>query len=207
MNSILHERQTSAKCAFSERKPYPGWMPCTSATSAAEIIRGILRYDSPAGAGPMQIAWSASLTYDALRSASENVTTDSMPSSLQARITRRAISPRLAIRMRWNIQTSDSREALKHANNPKKPPSWFFVFFVLSCLIRPDQEQWLVEFHDLPVGDQHLGDCAPDFRVNLVKVLHRLDDAHHALFVDVRPHRNIRGRVGRRRRIKRPHHR
>ncbi len=38
MNSILHERQTSAKCAFSDRNPYPGWIASTSAISAAEMI-------------------------------------------------------------------------------------------------------------------------------------------------------------------------
>ena len=43
MNSILHERQTSAKWEFSLRKPYPGWMASTSAISAAEMIDGMSR--------------------------------------------------------------------------------------------------------------------------------------------------------------------
>ena len=33
----------SAKSAFSERKPYPGWMASESVTSAAEMIAGTFR--------------------------------------------------------------------------------------------------------------------------------------------------------------------
>ncbi len=33
----------SAKSAFSERKPYPGWMATESVTSAALMIAGMLR--------------------------------------------------------------------------------------------------------------------------------------------------------------------
>src|SRR5262245_22053590 len=52
----------------------------------------------------MQIASSARERYGAPRSASLYTATTSIPRSRQARITRRAISPRLATRMRWNIQ-------------------------------------------------------------------------------------------------------
>ena len=33
----------SAKSAFSERKPYPGWIPTESVTSAALMMAGMLR--------------------------------------------------------------------------------------------------------------------------------------------------------------------
>ena len=54
----------------------------------------------------MQTLSSASRTCMASASAVECTTTVSMPSSLQARSTRRAISPRLAIRIFWNIARS-----------------------------------------------------------------------------------------------------
>src|SRR2546421_2006486 len=66
--------------------------------SAADKIAGIFRYESRAGAGPMQTASSARCTGRLCPSASLYTTTDWMPSSRQARITRSAISPRLAMR-------------------------------------------------------------------------------------------------------------
>ena len=47
----------------------------------------------------MQMAWSARATCRLSRSASEYTATVEMPISLQARMTRMAISPRLAIRI------------------------------------------------------------------------------------------------------------
>src|SRR5260370_34464922 len=72
-------------------------------TSAADSIAGIFRYDSLLGGGPMQIDWAAKRTCSELLSAVECTATVSIPSSRAARMTRRAISPRLAIRMRWNM--------------------------------------------------------------------------------------------------------
>src|SRR5262245_26307958 len=60
----------------------------------------------------MQIFSSARFRYDASRSASLKTATTSTPRSRQARMTRKAISPRLATRMRWNIvrlQIADCR--------------------------------------------------------------------------------------------------
>src|SRR5687767_1202401 len=62
------------------------------------MIRGILRYDSRLDAGPMQTSSSANRTCSDSRSASEYTATVWMPSSRQARMTRSAISPRLATR-------------------------------------------------------------------------------------------------------------
>src|SRR5262249_22213521 len=54
----------------------------------------------------MCTASSAKRTTAASASAVEDTATDLTPSSLQARATRRAISPRLAIRIFWNTMTS-----------------------------------------------------------------------------------------------------
>src|SRR6478672_5960901 len=77
--------------------------------SAAAMIRGILRYESRAGAGPMQTSSSAKRTCSDSRSASEYTATVSTPSSRQARMTRSAISPRLAIRTFLNMERSGAR--------------------------------------------------------------------------------------------------
>src|SRR5260370_18433694 len=51
----------------------------------------------------MPTASSANRTCSEFRSASEYTATVGIPSSLQAQMTRRAISPRLATRIFWNI--------------------------------------------------------------------------------------------------------
>ena len=43
MNLMLHDSHCSANFAFSERKPYPGWIASTSAISAALMIRSARR--------------------------------------------------------------------------------------------------------------------------------------------------------------------
>src|SRR5258708_8755957 len=53
--------------------------------------------------GPMHTAWSAKRTCRPWASASEYTATVLTPSSLQAQMTRRAISPRFAIRIFLNI--------------------------------------------------------------------------------------------------------
>ena len=58
----------------------------------------MFKYESLDNLGPMQYASSANFTCSASASASEYTATDLMPSSLQARTIRTAISPRLAIK-------------------------------------------------------------------------------------------------------------
>src|SRR5438309_470705 len=60
------------------------------------------RYDSAAGGGPIGTATWAARTWGESRSASEYTATASAPSSWQARMIRRAISPRLATSTRLN---------------------------------------------------------------------------------------------------------
>ena len=94
----------SAKSAFSDKNPYPGWMASAPVISAAEIIAGLFRYESDERAGPMQTASSARRTCIALASASECTATVLMPISLQALWILKAISPRLAIKTFSNIR-------------------------------------------------------------------------------------------------------
>ena len=96
----------SAKSAFSDRKPYPGWIATAPVTSAAAIIEGTFRYDSFAAGLPIQIVSSASLTCFRSRSAVECTATVLIPSSLHARRMRSAISPRLAMTILSNIAGS-----------------------------------------------------------------------------------------------------
>src|SRR5215210_3919070 len=86
------------------------------------MIRGIFRYESRAGAGPMQTSSSAKRTCSDSRSASEYTATVCTPSSRQARMTRSAISPRLAIRTFLNMHAPracppavGNRDELYHA--------------------------------------------------------------------------------------------
>src|SRR5262249_2451420 len=99
--------------------------------------------------GPMHTAWSAKRTCRLSRSASESTATVLMPSSLQAHITRSAISPRLAIRIFLNM------------SGKLAPQS-----------VGADREQRVPELHGLPVllVDSH--DLAGHFGLDLVHQLH-----------------------------------
>src|SRR5512144_2725016 len=96
----------------------------------------------------MQIASSAKRTWSDSASAVECTATVESPSSLHARMTRRAISPRLAMRTFLNMR-----------------------------LAGDDAEEGLAELHRRRVLDEDLGDGAVRLRLDLVHELHRLDDA------------------------------
>src|SRR5438477_3070102 len=106
------------------------------------------RYDRRPGGGPMQTFSSAKRTWRASVSAVECTATERRPMSRQARITRSAISPRLAIRTFLNTVGS-------------------------SGLL--DAEQGLPVFDVGAVLDQDLEDLAFQIRLDLVHQLHRLD--------------------------------
>src|SRR5215475_14181208 len=106
----------------------------------------------------MHTASSAKRTWSAVASAVECTATVRTPSSRQARMTRRAISPRLAMRIFLNI--SD----------------------------RLDAEQRLPELHRLPVLDQDLGDLPRLVGLDLVHQLHRLNDAEDLALLHHRAH-------------------
>src|SRR5207247_11042677 len=95
----------------------------------------------------MQTSSSANLTWSDSASASEWTATVAIPSSRQAHMIRRAISPRFAIRIFLNT-------ALR------------------SRFAGADAEKNLSIFHGLPVGDHDLLDRAVDVGFVLVHTLH-----------------------------------
>src|ERR687889_507532 len=103
----------------------------------------------------MQTLSSARRTCMASASAVECTATVAMPSSLAARRTRRAISPRLAMRILSNIRFSAS-------------------------LQRPllDDEKGLAVFHRRAVFDEDRRHRAAAGRDDLVEGLHGLDEEH-----------------------------
>src|SRR6185436_13406649 len=97
--------------------------------------------------GPMHTASSANLTCSDSESAVENTATVLMPSSRAARITRSAISPRLATRIFLNMG------------------------------LRLDLEECVAVLDRLAVVDEHRNHSAVDLGLDLVHQLHRFDDA------------------------------
>src|ERR1043165_9600969 len=123
---------------------------------------------------------SASRTCIASASAVEWTATVGMPSSLQARSTRSAISPRLAIRILSNMTIRRTRARLSF-----------------------DDHQRLAELDGLGVLEQDLADHAGARRWDLVESLHRFDDQervaglHLASDVDERFRARLRRAIGR----------
>src|SRR5688500_165418 len=99
-----------------------------------------------------------------------------MPSSRQARMILRAISPRFAIRMRENMER----------------------------LLLLDEEERLAELHGLAVLDQDLLDHPAYLRLDLVHDLHGFDDADHLLGADLVAGVDERVGVGLGRAVERP---
>src|SRR5690606_32076125 len=106
MNTSPAAATASAKSAFSDRNPYPGWIACAPARKATSMIASPRRYDSCGVGPPMAYPSSASRTCCASASAEENTATVDIPIRRQVRITRQAISPRLAISTFSNIWSS-----------------------------------------------------------------------------------------------------
>ena len=101
----------------------------------------------------MHTASSAKRTWRLSASAVEYTATVLMPISLQVRITRRAISPRLAIRIFLNMVRIDAGL-----------PSGRF-----------HEEERLVVFDRTVVVDQNLHDPSGDFTLDFIEQLHGLD--------------------------------
>src|SRR5207302_2832043 len=85
-----------AAAAFSANIPYPGWIASAPACRATSRMRGRFRYESAIFGPPTSWTSSASSVWGAPWSAREAMATVRTPSSRQARMTRTAISPRLA---------------------------------------------------------------------------------------------------------------
>src|SRR5215467_5562592 len=106
----------------------------------------------------MQMSSSANLTCSESASAVEYTATVWIPSSRHAQMMRRAISPRLAIRIFLNMDGPGARSCGRGF---------------------PDLEQRLPVFDRLSVRHQRLEDLSVAVRFDLVHQLHRLDDAQH----------------------------
>src|SRR3954453_8357369 len=91
------------------------------------MIAGTFRWLARAAAGPMQTFSSAKRTCSTSVSALECTATERMPASRQARMTRRAISPRLSIKTFFN-----TRQLRLH-----EPEELLAVFDVLAVLDQP----------------------------------------------------------------------
>src|SRR6476620_3213286 len=116
-----------------------------------------------------------------------------MPSSLQARMIRRAISPRLAIRIFLNI-------ARRSTSSPTEDPA-------LAALYLFDTKKCLAELHRLSILRQDLGNDARALGLDLVHHLHGLDDADHGVRSDLLACADVGRSIRRRRRVERAHHR
>src|ERR687894_1066790 len=81
--------------------------------SAAAMMLGIRRYEFRLGGGPIQTSSSANRTWSDSRSASLYTATVWTPSSRHARMTRRAISPRLAINTFLNNEPPRDRRGYR----------------------------------------------------------------------------------------------
>src|SRR5712691_6179723 len=94
-----------------------------------------------------------------------------MPSSLQARITRNAISPRLAIRTFSNMNGGARPPAAPHRYPGDSRAS-------------THTEKDLTELHRLAVFGHHFGDDTARFCFDFVHHFHRLDNTNYRLFSD-----------------------
>src|SRR6478672_8183638 len=123
----------------------------------------------------MQTLSSASRTCIASASAVECTATVAMPSSLHARRTRRAISPRLAIRILSNILPCEQQDAERTANS-----QWRSVdsthYSPLPVAISLNDNQRFAEFDRLAVLDENLRHRARPRRRDLVHRLHGFND-------------------------------
>src|SRR5262245_53245143 len=131
----------------------------------------------------MHTAWSAKRTWRLFRSASEYTATVLRPSSLHAHMTRRAISPRLAIRTFLNIRLRAPGERPSGSN----------------------AEERLAVLDGMPVLVMDPDDLAGGLGLDLVHELHGFDDAQHLAHPDAVAHLDERRGVGVGRPVEGPH--
>src|ERR1700704_3410028 len=147
----------------------------------------------------MQTLSSARRTCMASASAVECTATVAMPSSLHARSTRRAISPRLAMRILSNMWSWVASSEWRVANGGSEPYSLFATRH--SPLLNDYQR--LAEFDRLAVLDENLRHCAGTRRGYLVHCFHRFDNQqglprrHLAADLDERLGAGLRRPIGR----------
>src|SRR5215471_547000 len=163
----------------------------------------------------MQMASSAKRTCSECRSASEYTATVRMPSSLQAQITRSAISPRLAIKtfrniFSWTYSTSffeGARLQPCHRSQKYRGLSAPEDRSYSSFSVRTHRKELLAVFHGLAALDKTFHNLARCIGFDLVHQLHRLDDAEHLPLLHLITHLHKSRCAGRRRLIKSSHNR
>src|SRR5262245_43763408 len=104
-----------------------------------------------------------------------------MPSSLQAQMTRKAISPRFAIRIFLNMSSRGLAESGRE--------------LVVSASSGTDREEGISVLHRLPALLMDLDDLPGDLRLDLVHELHGFDDAQHLPHVHVVSQVDVGGRL------------
>src|ERR1700685_2287244 len=118
-----------------------------------------------------------------------------IPSSLQAQMTRRAISPRLAM------------SSLRNIGSIQGPciRTVVVTFTMQKELMQPESEEWLAVLHWLAVGDQTLDNLPGRIGFDLVYQLHGFDDAQDLTVLDLVPDLDKSSGAGRRRLVERAH--
>src|SRR2546426_7487792 len=152
-----------------------------------------------------------------------------MPSSRHARMTRTAISPRLAMRSLRNTSTSlpclpglpsptagsnspahdwlEGREGVTESVQTRQTRKARQARETILGSGDIHEHQRLSVFDRGGIFDQNADDAAADLALNLVKQFHRLDDAHRLAGLDHVALADKRRRVGLGRAKERPHHR
>src|ERR1700728_3226609 len=118
-----------------------------------------------------------------------------IPSSLQAQMTRRAISPRLAMSSLRNIRSIQG-PCLRTV---------VVTFTTQKELAQPESEEWLAILHWLAIGDQALDNLPSCIGFDLVHQLHGFDYAQDLPVLDFVPDLDKSGGAGRRRLVERAH--
>src|SRR5271166_1786524 len=119
-----------------------------------------------------------------------------MPSSLQAQITRRAISPRFATRIFLNMKEWDWTRSAQTHRLAKQSFRKSIFSTPLSTLADAEQRHPILDRSS--VGDERFGEHARDFRLDLVHQLHGFDDAQHLSLLNGIPDPDEGRRTGRR---------
>src|ERR1700741_2427609 len=129
---------------------------------------------------------SASRTCMASASAVECTATVGMPSSLQARSTRSAISPRLAMRIFSNIRRSAGERRIANGEEGTRTAAVPIRYSLFATRRSLDDHQRLAELDGLTVLEQELRHGAGGRRRNLVAPLHPLDEQQRGADLDPR---------------------
>src|SRR6476469_5586243 len=154
----------------------------------------------------MQTLSSASRTCMASASAVECTATVAMPSSLHARSTRKAISPRLAIRILSNMRPPPGGNSDRRFW-PQTGRPYSLLTLRHSRVASLDDHERLAVFDRLTVLDQDLGHRARTWRGNLIHRLHRFDNDQRLARLDLAPDLDEGPRAGGRADIGRADHR